>query len=72
MVIGILFASVLLYQTQARYYSNLWFRRRVLLYCGLAAYGIVPAGHWIYLSGGMTATIVQVFDLSVKSMLLER
>lgn len=30
------------------------------VYVGLVVYGIIPTIHWIYLSGGLNSTIVQV------------
>ena len=60
LVISMLFAAVFYYQTQPRYYSERWFRKRVLLYCGLTAYGIIPTLHWIYLNGGLGSDIVKV------------
>ena len=60
-VISALFAAVLLCQTQPHYHTEAWFRQRIILYCSLAGYGVVPTIHWIYLNGGIHAQIVQTF-----------
>ena len=60
MIIVLLFAVILFWQTRPRYYSSQWFRTRMLLYVGLCAYGVVPALHWISLNGGFESQVVQV------------
>lgn len=59
-VISFLFLTVLYYQTKPRYMSLSWFRYRLLLYISLAAYGVIPAVHWVYING-WESEIVQLF-----------
>ncbi|ELU02271.1 hypothetical protein CAPTEDRAFT_138960 [Capitella teleta] len=61
LVIGGLFVAVFIFQTQPKYYSDNWFRRRLVLYCFLTGYGVIPAVHWVYLNGGLSAPVVQMF-----------
>ena len=56
----LLFGAVLAFQTTARFLSARWFYRRLLLYIGLVAYGVVPTVHWVVLNGGLNAKMVQV------------
>ncbi len=58
-VISVLFASVMLFQTSPRYLSS-GFYKQLLLYLCLAGYGIIPTIHWVYLNGGLHSRIVQV------------
>ena len=59
-VITVLFGAVLYFQTQPRYYTDGWFHRRLSLYVGLSAYGILPTLHWVWMNGGIQADVVQV------------
>lgn len=61
MIIGLLFFGVFYSQTKQHFYSQRWFRVRLLLYVGLTAYGVIPAAHWIYMNGGWRTEIVQLF-----------
>ena len=63
LTVTVLFGAVLLCQTTPRYHSAQWFYRRVLLYMGLVAYGVVPTVHWVFLSGGLRAAMVQVMTV---------
>lgn len=47
-------------QFHPRYLSHAWNTYRMLLYSSLAAYGVIPSIHWVYLSGGLSAAVVQV------------
>ena len=59
-VIGALFAVVLYWQTQPRFAADHFQRSRMMMFCGLTAYGVIPVLHWIYLNGGFSSEIVQV------------
>ncbi|XP_067930224.1 progestin and adipoQ receptor family member 3-like [Watersipora subatra] len=48
-------------QLHPRFLSNAWGHYRMLLYSCIAGYGVIPAVHWIYLSGGFHTDIVQIF-----------
>ena len=63
-----LFGAVIYLQTQPRYYSDGWYHRRLSLYVGLTAYGIIPTVHWIYLNGGFEAEVVQVSSIVVHKL----
>lgn len=67
-VISLLFGAVFLCQMTPQYVSGHWFYRRMLLYLGLVAYGVVPTAHWVYLNGGVTSHIVQIFLPKVTIM----
>ena len=47
-------------QLHPRYLSSSWSTYRMILYSCLAAYGVIPSIHWVYLSGGLQAEVVQV------------
>lgn len=51
-------------QVHPRYLSPSWSTYRMMLYSSLAAYGIIPSIHWVYLSGGLQADVVQVIKLN--------
>lgn len=70
MVIIGLFAVVLYWQTQPRFAADHFQRSRVMMFCGLTAYGIVPVLHWVYLNGGFSTEIVQIFTPKVAVMYL--
>jgi predicted membrane channel-forming protein YqfA (hemolysin III family) len=60
-IIGMLFAAVLFYQTRTRYYTPAFHCTRVFIYTSLTAYGLLPVLHWVYLNGGFNTPLVQIF-----------
>ncbi|XP_013387641.1 progestin and adipoQ receptor family member 3 [Lingula anatina] len=66
--VAILSAAVLFTQLHPRSFSPHWWTKRLILYCCLAAYGIIPTIHWIYLSGGWEEEMVQMFIPKVVIM----
>jgi hypothetical protein len=50
-------------QLHPHYFSPRMSRYRILLYIVLVGYGIIPTIHWIWLNGGASAEIVQVYYL---------
>ncbi|KAK3590940.1 hypothetical protein CHS0354_034511 [Potamilus streckersoni] len=68
--ITVLSLSTLFVQFHPRYFSNTWFKQRIAIYFGLVAYGVIPTTHWIYLSGGFSEKIVQMFVPKVVTMYL--
>ncbi|EDO36328.1 predicted protein [Nematostella vectensis] len=59
--VGILTTITLTLQFHPRFLSSVWATRRLLLFCCLVAYGVVPSVHWAYLSGGWDQPVVQIF-----------
>ncbi|XP_041362846.1 progestin and adipoQ receptor family member 3-like isoform X2 [Gigantopelta aegis] len=53
-----------------RFFTHRWFHIRMLLYCSLVGYGLIPTAHWIYLNGGWSSRIVQIFVPKVTTMYL--
>lgn len=47
-------------QFHPRFLSSSWDNLRMMLYSAVAGYGVVPAIHWVYLSGGFHTEVVQV------------
>ena len=60
----VLFCVVLFFQMSPRFLSWRWYRR-VGFYCAVCGYGIIPAVHWVHLSGGLSADIVQVLFIFI-------
>jgi len=61
MIVVLLLASATLgLQFHPRYMSHSWSNYRTILYSSVAAYGIIPALHWVKLEGGLEAEIVKV------------
>ncbi|XP_076875307.1 progestin and adipoQ receptor family member 3b isoform X4 [Brachyhypopomus gauderio] len=52
------------------YHTQEWKMMRSSIFCSVAAYGIIPACHWVWLHGGFHAEIVQVFFPRVVFMYL--
>ncbi|KAK2169587.1 hypothetical protein NP493_1183g00005 [Ridgeia piscesae] len=69
-VIAGLFAGVLYSQTHPRFAADHFQKSRVFMFCGLTAYGIIPVLHWVYLNGGFSTEIVQIFTPKVAVMYL--
>ncbi|RUS82548.1 hypothetical protein EGW08_009678, partial [Elysia chlorotica] len=67
-IIVLLSMCILGFQLHPRFFTHEWFIVRMMLYVGLVAYGIIPTIHWIYLSGGISAPIVQMFVPKVTMM----
>ncbi|KAJ8319171.1 hypothetical protein KUTeg_004262 [Tegillarca granosa] len=65
--IAVLSTATLLVQLHPNYHS--WTKHRLLIYCGLVAYGIIPSIHWTVLNGGISSHIVQrgTFDFMGSS-----
>ena len=63
------FISLVL-QLHPSFLSSHWAKRRLLVFCSLVAYGVMPSVHWIYLQGGMDQDIVGVraFDDIIPSL----
>ena len=59
-VITILSLGVLYFQLHPQFLSSSWNNYRIVMYCGLVAYGIIPTIHWINISGGWEDKLVQV------------
>lgn len=60
-IVCVLILITLVIQTHQRFLSARWATRRLILFCALVAYGVVPVFHWVYLNGGMQTHIVQTF-----------
>ncbi|XP_025959153.1 progestin and adipoQ receptor family member 3 isoform X2 [Dromaius novaehollandiae] len=43
------------------YLTQQWHRLRSIIFCSVSGYGIVPTIHWVWLNGGIGASIVQEF-----------
>ncbi|BFZ17231.1 hypothetical protein BsWGS_20270 [Bradybaena similaris] len=70
LIITILSVCTLVFQLHPRFFTNSWFYMRMAVYVGLSAYGVVPTIHWVYLSGGVSTAIVQMFLPKVIMMYL--
>ena len=62
-IIAVLSACTLGFQIHPRFFTHSWFYTRMAVYVGLAAYGIIPTIHWIYLNGGVDSMVVKVIDI---------
>lgn len=47
-------------QIHPLYHTEEWKTLRSAIFCSVAAYGIIPACHWVWLNGGFHSEIVQV------------
>ncbi|XP_046717388.1 progestin and adipoQ receptor family member 3b isoform X2 [Silurus meridionalis] len=56
-----LILSVFSAQIHPLYHTQEWKMLRSVIFCSVAAYGIVPACHWVWLNGGFRSEIVQLF-----------
>ncbi|KAK7113193.1 progestin and adipoQ receptor family member 3-like isoform X1 [Littorina saxatilis] len=68
MIITVLTVSTLWFQLHPHFFTSRWFHTRMAVYVGLAAYGIMPSVHWVYLNGGFSAPVVQMFIPKVTAM----
>ncbi|CAL1531561.1 unnamed protein product [Lymnaea stagnalis] len=67
-IITVLSACTLMFQLHPHFFTHSWFFTRVAVYVGLSAYGIIPTIHWIYLNGGISSPVVQMFIPKVTMM----
>ncbi|XP_026885487.1 progestin and adipoQ receptor family member 3a isoform X2 [Electrophorus electricus] len=65
MTLGLFFAQI-----HPHYLTKQWQKLRSVIFCSVAAYGLVPTLHWIWLSGGFGSAVVQVFAPRVLVMYL--
>ncbi|TWW66508.1 Progestin and adipoQ receptor family member 3 [Takifugu flavidus] len=56
-----LILAVFCAQVHPRYLSNDWRRIRMSLFCCVAGISVIPACHWVWLNGGMSSDVVQLF-----------
>ncbi|XP_051475165.1 progestin and adipoQ receptor family member 3 isoform X3 [Apus apus] len=50
------------------YLTQQWHRLRSIIFCSVSGYGIIPTIHWVWLNGGVGASIVQEFAPRVVVM----
>lgn len=55
MILAVFFAQI-----HPSYLTQQWHRLRSIIFCSVSGYGIIPTIHWIWLNGGIGASIVQV------------
>ncbi|KAG8593713.1 hypothetical protein GDO81_000928 [Engystomops pustulosus] len=55
MILAVFFAQI-----HPSYLTQQWHRLRSVIFCSVSGYGIIPTVHWIWLNGGVGASIVQV------------
>ncbi|XP_078127608.1 progestin and adipoQ receptor family member 3-like isoform X2 [Sander vitreus] len=53
-----------------RYLSNDWQQIRTAIFCCVAGISVIPACHWVWLNGGFTTAVVQLFLPRVLVMYL--
>ncbi|KAL8586817.1 hypothetical protein ACOMHN_052693 [Nucella lapillus] len=68
-VICLLTVSTLWFQLHPQFFTSRWYCTRMAVYVGLAAYGIMPSLHWIYLNG-VSSPVVQIFVPKITAMYL--
>ncbi|CAB1352109.1 unnamed protein product [Coregonus sp. 'balchen'] len=56
-----LILAVFLAQIHPHYHSKEWRHQRTAIFCSVAGYGIIPAGHWVWLNEGLGSAVVQLF-----------
>ncbi|CAH2301768.1 progestin and adipoQ receptor family member 3 isoform X1 [Pelobates cultripes] len=56
MILAVFFAQI-----HPSYLTQQWHRLRSVIFCSVSGYGIIPTIHWIWLNGGLGASIVQEF-----------
>ncbi|KAM6076809.1 progestin and adipoQ receptor family member 3 isoform 2-T4 [Chlamydotis macqueenii] len=54
MVLAVFFAQI-----HPSYLTQQWHRLRSIIFCSVSGYGIIPTVHWVWLNGGVGASIVQ-------------
>ncbi|CAH1794523.1 unnamed protein product [Owenia fusiformis] len=67
-IISLLSVAVLVLQLHPHFFHHSWARTRILLYCSLVGYGIIPTVHWVLLSGGLHTELVKLFLPKVTVM----
>lgn len=55
MILAVFFAQI-----HPSYLTQQWHRLRSIIFCSVSGYGIIPTIHWVWLNGGIRASIVQV------------
>ncbi|KAI7812398.1 progestin and adipoQ receptor family member 3a [Triplophysa rosa] len=63
MMLAVFFAQI-----HPHYLTKKWQQLRSVIFCAVAGYGLIPTVHWIWLSGGFSADIVQEFVFRVLVM----
>lgn len=58
-----LMLAVFFAQIHPLYLSQPWRKLRSLIVCSLAAYGLLPTMHWVWISGGFYSEATQVCTL---------
>ncbi|CAB1352110.1 unnamed protein product [Coregonus sp. 'balchen'] len=48
-------------QIHPHYLSKEWHHLRTAIFCSVAGYGVIPAVHWVWLNGGFSSAVVQLF-----------
>ncbi|XP_052314370.1 progestin and adipoQ receptor family member 3-like isoform X2 [Oncorhynchus keta] len=48
-------------QIHPHYLSKEWQHLRTVIFCSVAGYGVIPAVHWVWLNGGFSSAVVQLF-----------
>ncbi|XP_029484389.1 progestin and adipoQ receptor family member 3b isoform X2 [Oncorhynchus nerka] len=48
-------------QIHPHYHSKEWQHLRTVIFCSVAGYGVIPAVHWVWLNGGFSSAVVQLF-----------
>lgn len=61
MILAVFFAQI-----HPSYLTQQWHRLRSIIFCSVSGYGIIPTIHWIWLNGGIGASIVQVKEKKEK------
>uniref|UniRef100_A0A8C9RSH0 Progestin and adipoQ receptor family member IIIa n=5 Tax=Scleropages formosus TaxID=113540 RepID=A0A8C9RSH0_SCLFO len=56
MILAVFFAQI-----HPQFLTQQWHRLRSAIFCSLAAYGLVPTIHWVWLNGGFSTAMVQAF-----------
>lgn len=56
MILAVFFAQI-----HPSYLTQQWHRLRSIIFCSVSGYGIIPTIHWVWLNGGIGASIVQEF-----------
>lgn len=54
MILAVFFAQI-----HPSYLTQQWHRLRSIIFCSVSGYGIIPTIHWVWLNGGVGASIVQ-------------
>uniref|UniRef100_A0A8C7EYD0 Progestin and adipoQ receptor family member IIIb n=1 Tax=Oncorhynchus kisutch TaxID=8019 RepID=A0A8C7EYD0_ONCKI len=56
-----LILAIFLAQIHPHYHSKEWQHLRTVIFCSVAGYGVIPAVHWVWLNGGFSSAVVQLF-----------